>query len=350
MRTFSSQSNRIRLTDADASAIFVVAFFVALLTTMLISFLPKNFSSPLSYLAPQVCYAVAILFFVRHKKVGFRAVIPYKKPVPLALIFSVFATLGVLFQNLIFGVSFGYIFNHFGVGRTPEVPNVATAIIVCIMPAIGEEFMFRGLFLTVLKEKRGSVYAVLMTSLLFALSHLNAQQFVFQFLFGLVLGFITVKTGNILYSQIMHALSNAFVISLPLIIPFFARIDTFSWYNIGIMAVFAVVGAVVLYPSLAFMVKAVNAVKVKRAVTEEDYLSGVLDLDAHEAQIKDGEIIEGETIETYSEKLKIFGFFTFFKEKDLRICYNQKEQRKASLAFVSLIAGLAFLFVITIFL
>jgi len=76
-----------------------------------------------------------------------------------------------------------------------------------IVPALVEEFACRGLMLGLLK-KHGEGFAIIASSLLFGLMHGNFEQIPFAFMVGLVLGFITVKSGTILIAMAVHAFNN----------------------------------------------------------------------------------------------------------------------------------------------
>ena len=76
-----------------------------------------------------------------------------------------------------------------------------------VVPAFIEEFACRGLMLGLLK-KHGEAFAIIASSILFGLMHGNFEQMPFAFLVGLVLGFITVKSGTILIAIAVHAFNN----------------------------------------------------------------------------------------------------------------------------------------------
>ena len=94
----------------------------------------------------------------------------------------------------------------------PENPNgffgfMLVFISTVIVPALAEEFTCRGLILGLLK-KYGDGFAIIVSSLLFGVMHGNFEQMPFAFLVGLVLGFITVKSGSILIAVAVHAFNN----------------------------------------------------------------------------------------------------------------------------------------------
>ncbi len=85
-------------------------------------------------------------------------------------------------------------------------------VLLALLPAIFEELIFRGIIFNGLKNTKGNVFAVVVSSLLFALMHGNLAQFVYPFIMGLIFSMIVLRTGNLLYSMIVHFVNNALVI------------------------------------------------------------------------------------------------------------------------------------------
>lgn len=81
---------------------------------------------------------------------------------------------------------------------------IATAIV----PALVEEFACRGILLGALK-KYGEAFAIITSSTLFGLMHSNFEQIPFAFLVGLVLGYITIKSGSIWIAVAVHFFNNS---------------------------------------------------------------------------------------------------------------------------------------------
>ena len=93
-----------------------------------------------------------------------------------------------------------------------ELPKGVFGIIVMLFstaffPAFFEEFVMRGLLLGLLKQK-GNAFAVICSALVFGFMHANAQQIVFAFFVGIILGFLTVKTESIWPAVAVHFLNN----------------------------------------------------------------------------------------------------------------------------------------------
>ncbi len=104
--------------------------------------------------------------------------------------------------------SFGYKLNSGGTDTPNSVFACLIALIgTAIVPAICEEFAMRCCCEQLLR-KYGKGFSVLCVSLAFGLLHGNVVQLVFAFLGGLVFGFITVTTDNIIPAILIHALNN----------------------------------------------------------------------------------------------------------------------------------------------
>lgn len=86
-------------------------------------------------------------------------------------------------------------------------------LIVGILPALLEELLFRGLVLGALRPA-GDRVALVVSALLFSLMHTTLQQLPFTFLLGLVLGYIQLRTGNILLPMAVHFLNNLTSVTL----------------------------------------------------------------------------------------------------------------------------------------
>ena len=87
-------------------------------------------------------------------------------------------------------------------------------LLYAILPAVCEEFLFRGLIYNGLKNKLKTAGAIILGGFLFAIMHLSIQQFIYQFVLGIVLCTITYLTGSITYSIVTHVVNNFLVVTL----------------------------------------------------------------------------------------------------------------------------------------
>lgn len=110
-----------------------------------------------------------------------------------------------------------------------------------IVPAVFEEFAFRGVVLNKLR-KFGDSYAVIMSAVLFGLMHGNLSQIPFAFILGLVIGFIAVKTNSIIPGILIHFFNNLFSV----IMNYLGMINIFNTQEYMIIHFISVLTIVIL--------------------------------------------------------------------------------------------------------
>ncbi len=92
-------------------------------------------------------------------------------------------------------------------GNTEPYRLVLDFIVICVVPGFCEEFLFRGAIMTNCMPF-GRSNAILISALLFAIMHQNAEQIFFAFAAGIVLGVVYEKTGSIWNCTVLHILNN----------------------------------------------------------------------------------------------------------------------------------------------
>lgn len=78
---------------------------------------------------------------------------------------------------------------------------------LAVLPAILEELLFRGAIMQSLRIK-GDKFALIASSLIFAVVHGNFIQMVNAFVLGIVIGYFVIKTNSIWLGIVMHFLNN----------------------------------------------------------------------------------------------------------------------------------------------
>lgn len=86
-------------------------------------------------------------------------------------------------------------------------PMLVNLILLALVPAVVEEFIFRGLIFNGYK-KRNPLKAALLSALLFGLIHMNINQFTYAFVLGIIFALLTYVTGSIIPSTIAHFVIN----------------------------------------------------------------------------------------------------------------------------------------------
>ncbi len=84
---------------------------------------------------------------------------------------------------------------------------------IAIIPAIGEEFLFRGVVLRLFKEWTKNIhFAVIISAILFSALHLQFYGFLPRLLLGIILGYMFVWSGSLWVPMLIHFINNAFAI------------------------------------------------------------------------------------------------------------------------------------------
>lgn len=86
-------------------------------------------------------------------------------------------------------------------------PFTVAFFVIAVVPALCEEWIFRGILYDGYKRS-SAVATTVLTALLFGLMHMNWNQFFYAFFVGLVFAVINEVTGSILPSVLMHLYMN----------------------------------------------------------------------------------------------------------------------------------------------
>lgn len=90
-----------------------------------------------------------------------------------------------------------------------EMNGVFACIAIVLAAPILEELIFRGIILNGLLNSHTPAKAILISSALFGLVHLNPWQFISAFIIGIFSGWVYYKTKNLLLSILIHFVNNA---------------------------------------------------------------------------------------------------------------------------------------------
>jgi membrane protease YdiL (CAAX protease family) len=86
-------------------------------------------------------------------------------------------------------------------------------LMIAILPAVGEEFLFRGTLTRIFFEWSGNKHvAVIVSALVFSALHMQFYGFLPRFVLGLLLGYLFVMSGNLWLSIAAHFINNGFVV------------------------------------------------------------------------------------------------------------------------------------------
>lgn len=87
------------------------------------------------------------------------------------------------------------------------VPGI---IYEALLAPITEELVLRGIIFPVARQKRGNLYAIIISSIFFALPHMNGIQFISAMFMGVIIGYTIILTDNVYIGVVIHAVNNSF--------------------------------------------------------------------------------------------------------------------------------------------
>ena len=162
--------------------------------------------------------------FALFSKVKFNTIGLNKKPQGKVFFPLLFLSIGIVYIGQIFSTVFSMLLSTVNLQPTmPEMytPHTPIGIIlffinVAVLPAIFEEIICRGFILQALR-KYGDWFAIVVSSIIFGIIHLNLVQAPFAIIMGLILGYTTVKTKSLWLAIILHFINNALSCTLHLI-------------------------------------------------------------------------------------------------------------------------------------
>lgn len=85
-------------------------------------------------------------------------------------------------------------------------------LVVAFLPAVCEELLFRGVIYKGLENKKKPKQAILISSILFGIMHLELIRIPITALLGLSMGYLVYKTGSILLPMLFHLLNNGLAV------------------------------------------------------------------------------------------------------------------------------------------
>ena len=89
---------------------------------------------------------------------------------------------------------------------------IALSISLAVLPAIFEELFFRGILLNSLISG-GKLFAVIVSSLCFAVYHCSITQLLYQFIFGIAFSLLALNSKSIFPCILTHFLNNFIILT-----------------------------------------------------------------------------------------------------------------------------------------
>ena len=206
----------------------------------------------LTYLVPQLCFALAAAVYFRRARHPFPAM--YRGAKWYYYLIAVLMQFGLLFSlgelNTLFLSWLETLGYTSSAGSLPPLEGgwlVLTLFVVALLPAVFEETLFRGILARNMHGAGwGTWVTILVSGAMFSLFHGRPEQTIYQFFCGCCFALIAVRSGSVLPTVLSHFLNNALILVLSAL-----GLETFS----GVLSVVLIaIGAVFLAGSLVFLI------------------------------------------------------------------------------------------------
>ena len=183
---------------------FLLLFFTLFLSSIYIK-LGISYSGEPAVISSGIV-SVIIIFIYR------KCIVNKKKINKKRICYSLFFTIG-LYAALMWILSISGAAGHFSgyenlVNMIRNVPDIIYIICVIILSPICEEVLFRGVLYSYLKKHMKMSYAIILQSILFALSHGNLLQGIYAFVMGIIFALILEYNRNLCSAFLCHITFN----------------------------------------------------------------------------------------------------------------------------------------------
>ena len=170
--------------------------------------------SLITVMLPVYVIAMPLMLFLTHKFVPAKHIEKKKMTVGQWITVFLISFAGMYLSNII-GIILTQIIGLIkGSAVTNAMVDLSTStnlwvnvILMVLIAPVFEEFIFRK-FLIDRTVKYGEGVAVLFSGLMFGLFHGNLNQFAYAFVLGIIFAYVYVKTGNVVYTIILHMVIN----------------------------------------------------------------------------------------------------------------------------------------------
>lgn len=225
------------LTGSDGGMVFTLATAIPLVISLIFSFIlianglnTKEFSESavykyLSFALSSLSLFIVLAYLTKKHNLSLPLSLNVKKCNAVYYLIAVALAFGALFGLGWVNDWFITILRDAGYKMTDLVlpkrhfgDYILCVVIVCMLPALLEECIFRGLLLNGAR-KCGTLFAIIVCGGLFSLYHKNPAQTVYQMIIGVTLTLLVVKSGSIIPSVLFHFINNLYIVTLYFLTP-----------------------------------------------------------------------------------------------------------------------------------
>lgn len=196
--------------------LFISYILLSILAGAVIGVMDINMPLWGSYLLSQAIVLLPALIYVAIHKINIIACMPYRRlrisDGLLSLLFGYALVPTMLFvSNLTSLFSTNYV--QGSVQELVAYPFWLQLLIIAVLPACVEEFVFRGLIYHSYR-KNGILGAAVLSGMVFGLMHLNINQLSYAAVMGIIFALLVEATGSMYSSMLAHFAANSYSVIL----------------------------------------------------------------------------------------------------------------------------------------
>lgn len=196
----------------SVNILFLVLVLIHISMSFSVSFLPglQNMTINQSLLFSQALIFVPTIIYLMFTRTKIKEFISFQR-IKISTIFMVILFTFLMLPLIATVNAISMLFSTNVINETAKLmmdnPFWLNLLLMAILPAINEEFVFRGVFYHSYKEK-SVLQGILGCGILFGLMHLNFNQFSYAFLLGTIFALLVEATGSIFAPMIAHFILN----------------------------------------------------------------------------------------------------------------------------------------------
>jgi uncharacterized protein len=128
-------------------------------------------------------------------------------------------------------------------------------LMIGIIPAIGEEFLFRGVLQKLFHQWTKNIHvSVILAAFLFSAIHMQFYGFIPRFMMGVMLGYVFVWSGSLWVPILIHFTNNSAAVIVSFLQGTGKADNTFDTLGTGDRAIFPVMISIILTGFLLYLI------------------------------------------------------------------------------------------------
>lgn len=211
-------------------------FIFLLLNKLYLVLFPEGLDIESEYLILTIILITSYLVIIRFFLPTYPKLIDRKSPYPFGIVIIMSAFSVAFLNGLIYNITKGYMRVEVGNSHFEIIkgnPNTYLVLALLVMPIL-EELVYRKIIIDTLIKDYNKWTSLIISTVLFSISHLNFVYGIYYFYLGLILGYIYIISESVKNSILAHMIFNLFFYFLN------SYIDMKNFYiSLGAYIIFA---------------------------------------------------------------------------------------------------------------